>query len=59
MYHVSEEGLSGNTMLWELRFIGLMAGKVGAADQQQRITYKVNNNMNIIRVYSKGCTNVQ
>ena len=36
---VSEEGLSGNTMLWELRFKGLVAGKVSAADQQQRIAY--------------------
>ena len=31
----------------ELRFIGLMAGKVGAADQQQRITYEANNNTDI------------
>ena len=37
MHQVSEEGLNENTMLWELRFIGLMASKVGAAGRQQRI----------------------
>ena len=52
MYHVSEEGLSGNTMLWELRFIGVVATKVGAAGRQQRIAYKVNNNIMIIGVYN-------
>ena len=51
MYHVSEEGLSGNTMLWELRFIGVVATKVGAAGRQQRIAYEVNNNTYNIRLY--------
>ena len=51
MHHVSEEGLNENTMLWELRFIGLMASKVGAAGRQQRIAYEVNNNTYNIRVY--------
>ena len=40
MHHVSEVGLNGNTMQWELLFMGQEAGKVDAAGKQQRTAYK-------------------
>ena len=40
MHHVSKEGLVGNTMQWELIFMGQEAGKVDAAGKQQRTAYK-------------------
>ena len=57
MHHVSEEGLLENTMLWELNFIGPMAGKVGAAGQQQRIAYEENINIEIAREYNCSMLN--
>ena len=54
---MSEEGLLENTMLWELNFIGPMAGKVGTAGQQQRTAYEENINIEIVREYNCSMLN--
>ena len=37
---VSKEGLVGNTLQWELIFMGQEAGKVDAAGKQQHTAYE-------------------